>query len=275
MKGFGIYVQNDLLEAKHYQNIGNSLWLYLWLLDKITSISEVGIGKVLGGAPVKFERILKDLPITDKTYTRYIGKLVKSGYITALRTPYGYVFTILKAKKIFGNKRENRKGYESLKLERTVKLTGENRKVGVYKEDNTEDNTNTISESIDSRSLKANLENMPWDSRADDLEGIVDFDGDGSLKEEKKPQTRKYPNAPAVRKIFQEVLGRNPAGWNQHKTQLQSCENLYTEWGLESVRKALQFYKQSEGAEYLPIINTPHDLDSKWLKLAAFKIKNN
>jgi len=121
-----------------------------------------------------------------------------------------------------------------------------------------------------------NLKDMTWGNKPDDFEErTVDLDGDGKAQVEKKPQTRKYPNAPAVRKIFQEVLGRNPAGWNQHKTQLQSCENLYTEWGLESVRKALQFYKESEGEKYLPIIQTPHDLDSKWLKLAAFKVKNN
>jgi len=273
MKGFGIYVQNDLLEAKHYQNIGNSLWLYLWLLDKITSISEDGIGKVLGGQPVKFERIIQDLPITDRTYTRYIDKLVESGYITALRTPYGYVFTVTKAKKIFGNKKENRKGYESLKPERTVKLAGENRKVGGNKEDNTVDNTNTLSDAKAS-ALKDNSKDMGFGNKADDFEeGTVDLDGDGKIDAEKKPSTRKYPNAPAIRQIFQEVLGKSPANWKQNKNQLQSCENLYTEKGVVAVGNALRYFKENKEEKFIPQITSPYDLDSKWTKLANHKTK--
>ena len=112
-----------------------------------------------------------------------------------------------------------------------------------------------------------------WNAKADDFEeGVIDLDGDGSLKEEKKKPTKKYPNAPQVRKIFQEVLGKNPAAWKQNKNQLMACENLYTERGLQKIRNALVFYKEHEGEEYCPSIHTPHCLDSKWSKLGEFKL---
>ena len=120
----------------------------------------------------------------------------------------------------------------------------------------------------------ASAKSMPWNQKSDDYEeGVVDLDGDLTLVEEKKKSTRKYPNAPAIRKVFQEVLGRSPANWRINKTQLQSCENLYTERTLEKVRSALEFYKEHEGQEYCPTIHSPYDLDTKWTKLGEYKLK--
>jgi hypothetical protein len=115
---------------------------------------------------------------------------------------------------------------------------------------------------------------MGWNTKSDDYEeGVVDLDGDISLKEEKKVNTKKYPNAPAVRKVFLKVLGLSPANWKVNKTQLQSCENLYTERTLEKVESALVFYKEHEDDEYCPKISSPFDLDSKWTKLGEYKLK--
>ena len=47
-RGFYIEVTNNLLEHKHHKAMEESVWLFMWFLDKITSISEEGIGKVLG-----------------------------------------------------------------------------------------------------------------------------------------------------------------------------------------------------------------------------------
>jgi len=124
--------------------------------------------------------------------------------------------------------------------------------------------------------LKDNQKDMPWNQTSDDhLEGVVDYDGDGSLAEEKKPQTRKYPNAPAIRKVFQEVLGKNPASWNKNKTVLQSCEDLFTERGVDKVRNALVFYKEHEDEEFCPAIDSPVDLLRKYEKLSRFSTKKN
>lgn len=110
MKGFGIYVKNNLLEPKHIENMDAAVWLYLWLLDKMTSVNENGIGKVLGGAPITYSQIHEELGLTERTYQRWISKLRDTGYIRTLRTPYGLVITVNKAEKIFTSKRTAKSG---------------------------------------------------------------------------------------------------------------------------------------------------------------------
>ena len=112
---------------------------------------------------------------------------------------------------------------------------------------------------------------MPWNSRADDLEAVIDFDGDGSLEEEKKPQTRKYPNAPAVIELFTEVLGLNETFWNKTPAILGACERLYTERGLTKVRNALEFYKEHKEEKYCPKITSPKKLEEKYIELSRYK----
>ncbi len=113
-----------------------------------------------------------------------------------------------------------------------------------------------------------------WNRQPDDEEErMVDLDGDGKTTAPKKPATKKYPNAPQVRKLFEEVLGLNPANWKMNKTQLEACENLYTERTMEKVRSALEFYVENKETEYCPQIISPYDLDSKWTKLGEFKLK--
>jgi hypothetical protein len=102
MKGFFIEITNNLLEPKHRKAMKESVWLFMWLLDKMTSITEEGIGKVLGGKPIKFEEVKKDLGISIRTYRRWTNQLKKAGYVNLLRTPYGCVITVNKAKKRFG-----------------------------------------------------------------------------------------------------------------------------------------------------------------------------
>jgi hypothetical protein len=74
MKGFYIEITNNLLEPKHRKAMGESVWLFMWLLDKITSISDEQIGKVLGGKPIKYEEVNNDLDITERTYRRFSTK---------------------------------------------------------------------------------------------------------------------------------------------------------------------------------------------------------
>lgn len=101
MKGFPFEIKNNLLEPKHVDNMGASVWLFMWLNDKVTSITEEQIGVVLGGKPVKYEEIKKELGISKNTYTRWLDKLLEYPYIRADRTPYGIRFQVLKAFKHF------------------------------------------------------------------------------------------------------------------------------------------------------------------------------
>lgn len=115
MKGFDIEIKNNLLDPKHVQNMGQAVWLYMWLVDKMTSITEEGIGKVLGGKPIKYEEVEVELGMSRNTYTRWIAKLLKYPYIETTLAPQGIVFRVLKAHKHFSKKQsaKTNKYYEN------------------------------------------------------------------------------------------------------------------------------------------------------------------
>jgi len=100
MKGFYIEVSNNLLNPQHCKRMGDSVWLFMWFLDKMTSVNDQK-GKVLGGKPIKFSDIKKDLGISRSTYNRWMKILKDGGYVQTLRTPYGSCIVVLKAKKRF------------------------------------------------------------------------------------------------------------------------------------------------------------------------------
>ena len=79
--------------------MGEAVWLYMWLLDKMTTVNENGTGKVLGNKPIKFSDIQEELGISRQTYGRWSDKLRSANYINTLRTPTGLIITINKAKK--------------------------------------------------------------------------------------------------------------------------------------------------------------------------------
>ena len=108
MKGFFIEITNNLLDPKHRKAMKESVWFFMWLLDKITSITEEGIGKVLGGKPITYEEVNKDLDIPSRTYKDWVSRLRAAGYINTKRTPYGLIFEVNKAKKSWGRRAGNR-----------------------------------------------------------------------------------------------------------------------------------------------------------------------
>jgi hypothetical protein len=101
MKGFYIEVSNDLLDPRHCRQMGEAVWLFMWFLDKMTTVT-LEKGKVLGGKPIKFKDIQSDLGISRSTYMRWLKVLKDGGYVQNLRTPYGNCIIVLKAKKRFG-----------------------------------------------------------------------------------------------------------------------------------------------------------------------------
>ncbi|MFY9527832.1 MAG: hypothetical protein WBC04_18400 [Candidatus Acidiferrales bacterium] len=90
-----IPVWNGILE--HLQPMGMAIWLYLWCLDRITQERE-GVGYVLGGAPVKVEKIAEELGRSARALRRDLGKL-RSRYLRLRWTPYGYVIGVLNSRK--------------------------------------------------------------------------------------------------------------------------------------------------------------------------------
>ncbi len=89
-------VWNGLLE--HRKRIGPALWEFLWCLDRITQDrGEVGI--VNGGAPVKAERIARNLKVSTRTIKQNLRRLVTEGYLKLRRTPYGNVIQVMNSSK--------------------------------------------------------------------------------------------------------------------------------------------------------------------------------
>lgn len=171
MKGFYIYVKNDLLEPKHYKNMGKAVWLYLWLLDKMTSVNENGIGRVLGGRPITHDDMYKDLGIPRRNYQRYVSTLRDCGYINTIRTSKGFVITVTKANKVFGQKANDKNGTSLTKqttksVQRCAKNVAPNDKNGtsIYRQDSTrQDNRGKYSkekEKIREAIQKGNLKSL-------------------------------------------------------------------------------------------------------------------
>jgi hypothetical protein len=97
-RSFPIPVWNGILE--HCKKIGPAIWVFLWLLDKITDEkSKPGVGWCLGRAPIKLERIASDLYESSRTVQRHLLRLTKEGYIIRRRTPFGYSIGVRNSRK--------------------------------------------------------------------------------------------------------------------------------------------------------------------------------
>jgi hypothetical protein len=136
------------------------------------------------------------------------------------------------------------------------------RKRSLSKDKISKDKIGETSSPDNKKTMKTYNENNHSDS---DIPNI-DLDTGETIK---KPSTKKYPNALKIYNLF----GKYPLNWKINKTQLQSAENLFKERGSEQIIKALEFYRENKDKEFCPTINSPYDLDSKWIKLLSFKKK--
>lgn len=98
---FYITISNGLLEDFHQKKMGSAVWQFMWCIDKITSINEEGVGKVLGGKPIK---LVEFRGPSERTVSRNLNKLEKAGYLKLIHTPYGISIRVMKAKKKFGGR---------------------------------------------------------------------------------------------------------------------------------------------------------------------------
>jgi hypothetical protein len=83
---------------EHCGRIGPALWEFVWLIDRITEETD-GRGIVLGGAPVKIERIAAELDRCGRTVRRNLDRLQNENYIQRTRTPYGFTIRVLNSRK--------------------------------------------------------------------------------------------------------------------------------------------------------------------------------
>jgi hypothetical protein len=95
---------------EHAPVLKDAVWLFMWLINRTTWETE-GRGAVLGGIPIHDDRPAKELGFPVKTIRRWRRMLIRGDYISIVRTPYGFRYTVLKSKK-----RQNRQKRDLPKL---------------------------------------------------------------------------------------------------------------------------------------------------------------
>jgi DNA-binding MarR family transcriptional regulator len=106
---------SGLLTKEHRDNIGPALWEFLWCISSTTKEQEEDgetVGIVLGGKPVSYNEVAKELGGSKSTVKRNFERLEEYGYIRTKRTPYGHVIKVRKSKK-FKKSAKNDTGAEN------------------------------------------------------------------------------------------------------------------------------------------------------------------
>lgn len=98
---FYISISNGLLKDGHRKRMGEAVWEYMYLIDKITKIDSGGFGWVLGGKPLKLKELADNLCVHRNTVSRNLKILEQEGYIVIIHAPYGLSIRVVKAKKRF------------------------------------------------------------------------------------------------------------------------------------------------------------------------------
>lgn len=240
MKGYGITIKNDLLDPKHIENMGIAVWLYMWLLDKMTKINDRKDGQVLGGKPITYQDVRNDLGIGRSTYFRWLQALEDGQYITCNRTPKGVTVVLHKAKKYYGNQVSS--------AEKRVPYVGQQSPV-----------CGTRCTEYGTRCTECEPSNKT----------IQDNTEDNTTSAVRK----KYSSLGAeVLKEFEEVDPKNKTYYS-NKTQRGACDFLIEEYGLEKVTAVIRLLPKTNKQPYFPSINSPNDLKEKWAKLEAALVR--
>jgi hypothetical protein len=131
---------------EHAPVLKDAVWLFMWLIARTTRDSE-GREKVLGGIPIPDDRPAAELNFPVKTVRRWRRMLNSSGYVSLLRTPYGFRYKLLKSKKwqkpapkelpkrAFSESARNGQRDLPQRAERVPQMGRESARSGKYKED--------------------------------------------------------------------------------------------------------------------------------------------
>ncbi len=93
---------SGLLEPRHYKNIGNAIWLFLWCISSTTAEEEkegTVWGFVLRGKPMKLSEISGHFGVNEKTVSRWLDTLEQHDYIRITRAPRGLILAVKNSKK--------------------------------------------------------------------------------------------------------------------------------------------------------------------------------
>lgn len=244
MEGFYITIKNGLLDPKHIKAMHGdkgvgTVWLFLWLLDKMTIIDhEIGEGKVLGGKPISYEEVEKDLGISRRTYARWVNILREGKYITTKRTMYGMIFIVHKAFKIFNQK----------SAEKEISATQ-----GISR-----DTTNKAHLKRHIRHISNTLRGTS--NKTTQLDNTVDNtiapDGAGKLVNDLIDLFKNVN--PSLKTLF------------ANKTERKAIERMIKELGHEKLKFVIEKLPATNKVQYAPTITTPLQLERKLGSLIAF-----
>lgn len=203
-------VSNGLLTPKHRERIGIAVWEFAWMIDRTTAERD-GWGLVLGGIPVTYARLSKDLGLSLTTVRENCQRLVKHGYLRTIRTPRGLKIEVRKSKK-FAWKSECR--------ETDDHIGSDSRK--------TDDHRGTDRRKTDDAirpNSKEDLTLLPSPSENPKAQA-----GDTATREKQKPSEAAYGLADELRRL---ILENNPKNRIRDNARwLSSWDN----WALEADR---------------------------------------
>lgn len=259
MKGFGIYVKNNLLEAKHIEAMGESVWLYMWFLDKMTSVNENGLGKVLGGKPITHAMVAIDLGIDERRYQRWIKRLRESSYIKTLRTPYGLSITVLKAEKIFKKRSDKNVISKKLKKSDTTKVSEQIRQ-------KRRTDTTKVSHLSD-KNVGSNIKDNTVDNTVDNNTNVLDPSGLGPRPSYGKPE---------INELF--TFWSGEVGYDIESkvaANRRAASNLLKKFGPDKLQSLIRGVALAHGDQYAPGIADFCDLQSKTNQLIVWGKKKH
>lgn len=89
-------IRGGLFEVKHWDKMGDAIWLFGWLVHRQTKQR----GLVLGGHALTYREIQEDTGYPERTLRRWMARLQREGYVSVKHSSYcKLVVTVLNAKK--------------------------------------------------------------------------------------------------------------------------------------------------------------------------------
>ncbi len=105
---------------------------------------------------------------------------------------------------------------------------------------------------------------------------LNDLKRDFDRKNGKKTTTIRYKHLPeGVEMVLEAFKPINPTwtAWTSNKTQVEASRALFDTYGIEVVKEAIAYYVEHKNEQYIPSINSPYDLATKFPKLKSYKDK--
>lgn len=244
---FYITISIGLLKDNHRERMGNAVWEFMWLIDKVTLIDKEGFGWVLGGKPVK----LKDMAmgISENHVSKHLIKLAKEGYIMVKHARYGLIIKVRKAQKRFGQKVEKSRFNEmgepivSGSTKRVNPLRQKGEPGGVKKgEPGTSPNIGGQDNYID-KTVRHSATAKAVDPKNQIFE------------------------------VFYKTI--NPTINFANSAYRKACETLIEKIGLEKSIRAAEYAVSIQNQKYAPVITNPLQLSNKYGELQGFYAKEN